>query len=161
MEALAAALFQTIGARFKLFDDVRREKVNTADRLSGMSADVECLAHGGIVLLVEVKDRSLTLVQLNAKPEHVRAEHISEILFLAQGSKEPKERDLIDARITQEFVSGQHVYVTNFADFALGIFILFGEDGRVDFLRRVGPELDRGGSAIQHKRRWAELLRTI
>lgn len=160
MEELTAALFQTIGVRFRLFDEVRREKVNAADRSSGMSADIECLTGGEVVLLIEVKDRSLTLVQLSAKLDRVRAAHISEILFIAQNGKEPKETELIDARIAQEFVSGQNIYVTNFADFTLGIFILLGEDGRVEFLRRVGLELDRGGSAIQHRRRWAELLRT-
>ena len=161
MEALATALFQTIGARFKLFDEVRREKVNSADRSSGMSADIECLANAEIVLLVEVKDRSLTLVQLGSKLDHVRAEHISEILFIAQGGKDPKDKEPINARIAQEFISGQNIYVSNFADFGLGIFILLGEDGRVEFLRQVGPELDRGGSSIQHRRRWAELLRTV
>lgn len=160
MEVLTTALFQTIGVRFKLFDEVRREKVNTADRSSGMSADIECHTDGKTVLLVEVKDRSLTLVQLGAKLDRVRAAHISEILFIAQSGKESKETELIDARIAQEFISGQNIYVTNFADFALGIFILLGEDGRVEFLRQVGLELDRGGSAIQHRRRWADLLRT-
>ncbi len=159
MEVLTTALFHTIGVRFKLFDEVRREKVNTADRPSGMSADIECRADGKTVLLVEVKDRSLTLVQLGAKLDRVRAAHISEILFIAQSGKESKETELIDARIAQEFTSGQNIYVTNFADFALGIFILLGEDGRVEFLRQVGLELDRGGSAIQHRRRWADLLR--
>jgi len=161
VEALATALFQTIGARFRLFDEVRREKVNAADRSSGMSADIECIADNEIVLLVEVKDRSLTLVQLSARLDRVRAEHISEILFIAQGGKESKEMEAIDARIAQEFVSGQNIYVTNFVDFSLSIFILLGEDGRAEFLRRVGPELDRGSSAIQHRRRWAELLRSI
>ncbi len=159
MEVLAAALFQTIGERFQLFDEVRRAKVNAADRSSGMSADIECWADGSVALLVEVKDRALTLVQLTTKLDRARAEHITEILFIAQQGKSLGEETAIDARMSQEFVSGQNIYVADFAAFALGIFILLGEEGRVDFLRRVGPELDRGGSAIEHRRRWAELLR--
>jgi len=161
MEALVAALFQTIGERFKLFDEVRREKVNVADQSSGMTADIECRANGEIVLLVEVKDRSLTLVQLSAKLDRARAEQISEILFIAQQGLDPAESELINTRIVQEFISGQNIYVANFADFALGIFILLGEDGRVIFVRRVGTELDRANSAIQHRRAWADLLRTV
>lgn len=159
IEVLAAALFQTIGERFHLFDDVRRAKVNAADRSSGMSADIECWAGGAVVLLVEVKDRALTLVQLSAKLDRARTEQITEILFIAQQGKEESEQSVIDARIVQEFASGQNVYVADFTAFALGIFILLGEEGRVDFLRRVGPELDRGASAIEHRRRWAALLR--
>ena len=160
MEAVATALFQTIGDRFGLFDEVRREKVNAADRSSGMSADIECRSKGQVILLIEVKDRALTVVQLTAKLDRARSERIVEILFIAQGLPQSGEEDTITRRIAQEFTSGQNVYVANFNDFALGIFILLGEEGRVDFLRRVGPELDRGASAIQHRRRWAELLRS-
>lgn len=160
MEVLVASLFQAIGKRFRLFDEVRRARVNAADRSSGMLADIECWTNGTIVLLVEVKDRSLTLVQLSAKLERARAEHITEILFIAQQGKASQEEADIDARIDREFASGQNIYVADFASFALGIFILLGEEGRVDFLSRVGPELDRGGSAIEHRRRWAELLRS-
>lgn len=160
LEAVATALFRTIGERFKLFDDVRREKVNAADRSSGMSADIECRLNDELVLLVEVKDRSLTLVQLTTKLDRARVEHITEVLFLAQQGKEALEATAIETRIRQEFASGQNIYVTDFAAFALGIFILFGESGRVEFLRQVGAELDRVSSAIQHRRRWAELLRT-
>ncbi len=159
MEALAAALFRTIGAAFGLFDEVRREKVNAADRSSGMSADIECRVGGRVVLLVEVKDRALTLTQLAVKLDRARAGQIVEILFIAQDGPQRSEEAAISRRISQEFTSGQNVYVVNFNDFALGVFILLGEEGRVAFLRRVGPELDQGGSAIEHRRRWAELLR--
>jgi hypothetical protein len=50
-------------------------------------------------------------------------------------------------------------YVVNFADFALGILILFGEDGRVQFLSEVGSELDRVNARIEHRRAWANLLK--
>lgn len=161
LEAVATALFQIIGERFHLFSAVRREKVNAADSSSGMVADIECSVDGRVVLLVEVKDRSLTLIQLDAKLDAARSRHISEILFLAQQEKEAGESGQIDERIAAEFTSGQNIYVSNLNDFALGILILLGEDGRVDFLGRVGAELDRANSAIQHRRAWAGLLRQV
>ena len=159
MEAVCTALFRTIGKRFTIFDEVRREKVNTADLASGMSADIECCLEGKVVLLVEVKDRELTLIQLDSKLDAARARHISEILFVAEQGKEQETLVAIDARISSEFTSGQNVYVVRFADFSLGILILFGEDGRVDFLREVGAELDRVNSRIEHRRAWADLLK--
>ena len=51
------------------------------------------------------------------------------------------------------------VYVVRFADFALGILILFGEEGRVEFLGEVGSELERSNARIEHRRAWADLLR--
>ena len=161
MEAACTALFRTIGKRFGLFDEVRREKVNVADMPAGLSADIECWCAGEIVLLVEVKDRELTLVQLDSKLDTARARHISEMLFVAEQGKDVQALDAIDGRIASEFVSGQNVYVVRFADFSLGILILFGEDGRVDFLREVGVELDRVNARIEHRKAWAELLKQV
>ena len=42
LEALCTALFQTIGAQFGIFDEVKCEKVNAADTSSGMLADHRC-----------------------------------------------------------------------------------------------------------------------
>lgn len=161
MEAVTTALFRTMAERFDIFDEVRREQVNAADQSSGMAGDIECWADGRIVLLVEVKDRTLTLVQLSAKLDRARSQQIKEILFVAQQGAELAETDRIMARIASEFVSGQNIYVARFNDFALGVLILMGEEGRVEFLRHVGKELDRANSAIQHRRAWADLLRAV
>jgi len=161
MEAICAALFQTVGDRFGIFDEVRREKVNAPDAFSGMSADIECWLDDRVVLLVEVKDRALTLVQLDDKLDHARARHIAEILFIAKSGKHPDNVEEIDSRILSEFASGQNIYVSNFFDFALGIMILLGEAGRVDFIDRMGKELDRVHSNIAHRKAWAELLKQV
>lgn len=161
METVCTALFQTVGERFGIFDEVKREKVNAPDAFSGMLADIECWFDGRIVLLVEVKERALTLVHLNAKLDRARARHIAEILFIAKSGKQPDDAQMIDERILSEFASGQNIYISNFSDFALGIMILLGESGRVDFVDRIGKELDRVHSDITHRKAWAELLRLM
>lgn len=161
IEAVCTALFQAIGKAFHLFDRVRRQKVNVADVASGMGADIECWSKGEIAVLVEVKDRSLTLTQLAAKLDVARVRKISEILFLAERGIEQTEKDQTYERIISEFASGQNVYVSNFLDFSTGILILLGEKGRVGFLRNVGEELDKANSAILHRRTWSELLKLV
>lgn len=81
------------------------------------------------------------------------------MLFIAQQGKQQRDNTEIDARISSEFTSGQNVYVVRFADFALGILILFGEDGRVELLREIGQELERTNARIEHRRAWADLLK--
>jgi hypothetical protein len=159
LEAVCTALLRVIGRRFNIIDEIRREKVNAADIAAGMSADIECCLEGQIVLLVEVKDRELTLIQLDTTLDVARARHISELLFIADQGIEQQKLDDIAARIRREFTSGQNVYVVSFTAFALGILILIGEDGRVEFLREVGSELDRVGARIEHRRAWADLLK--
>lgn len=160
-EAVATALFRTIGDEFSIFDDVKRGKVNAADAATGMLADIECWFDAKIVLLAEVKDRTLTLTQLDAKLDAARAKRISEILFLAERGKALPDAEDIDQRIEAEFSSGQNIYVSPFPEFSLGILILLGEEGRVEFLANVGKELDRANAPIAHRRAWAELLRRV
>lgn len=161
IEAVCAALFRAIASEFGLFDEVRRQKVNVADAVSGMGADIECRVEGEVILLVEVKDRSLTLTQVDARLDVARAKKISEILFLAEKGIPGTDRTKVQERIKDEFVSGQNIYVPGFVDFSSGILILFGEKGRVKFLSLVGKELDKTGSNIKHRRAWAHLLRSI
>jgi len=160
-EVVCAALFRTIASEFGLFDEIRRQKVNAADVASGMGADVECWSKSKLVLLVEVKDRSLTLTQLDAKLDVARAKKISEILFLAERGVEKGEETEAEERIQREFASGQNIYVSNFLDFATGILILLGERGRVVFLGHVGRELDSANSSIVHRQAWALLLKSV
>ncbi len=161
VEAVCTALFRAIASKFGLFNEVCRQKVNVADAVSGMGADIECKLEGKVVLLVEVKDRSLTLTQINAKLDLARAKRISEILFLAEQGIAPDEQHQVEDRVKNEFASGQNVYVSNFVDFSSGILVLLGEKGRVQLLALVGEELDRGGSDIVHRRAWAQLMRSI
>jgi hypothetical protein len=160
-EAVCAALFRSIASEFRLFDEVRRQKVNAADVASGMGADIECWSKGKLALLVEVKDRSLTLTQLDTKLDVARAKKISEILFLAERGVEKGQESNAEERIEREFASGQNIYVSNFLDFAAGILILLGERGRVVFLGHVGRELDSTNSSIVHRQAWAKLLKSI
>ncbi len=117
LEAVVTALFRTISKRFNLFDEVRRQKVNAPDASTGMVADIECWLASTIVLLVEVKDRTLTLTHLDARVDVARANQIQEILFMAQQGIEPKERSEIAKKITQEFSSGQNIYISNLGRF--------------------------------------------
>lgn len=161
IEAICTALFRAIAEHFKLFDSVRRQKVNAADASSGMSADIECYLKQNIVLLVEVKDRSLTLTQLDSKLDIARSRKISEILFLAEKGIAAPDNEKIEQRIISEFTSGQNIYVSNFINFSAGILILLGEKGRVLFLTLVGDELDKANSSIIHRKSWANLLKSI
>ncbi|MCI0471925.1 MAG: restriction endonuclease, SacI family [Candidatus Aminicenantes bacterium] len=159
MEAVVTALFQEIGDRLALFDEIKREKVNVADRSSGMAGDIECYANGKIVLLVEVKDKSLSLTQLESKIDTARARGIRELLFFAEKIEDENQAGEIYEKIKNEFNSGQNVYLIDLMDFASSILVLLGEEGRVSFLRRIGLELDRSNSLILHKKTWAKLLR--
>jgi hypothetical protein len=160
-EVVTTSLLREIAHRFGLFDEIKRGKVNAPDISSGMTGDIECYSKGGITLMVEVKDKTLTMTELESKLETARAEKIKEILFIAEKGLEEDKKSKIKHRVKSEFTSGQNIYILKLIEFANSILVLLGEEGRVSFISRIGPELDRGNSSILHRKTWANLLREI
>lgn len=161
VEVVTAALFREIAHRFGLFDEIKREKINAPDSSSGMAGDIECYSEGSILLLVEVKDKILTMTELGSKLDTARAGKIKEILFITEKGIEENKEKQIEKRIRSEFTSGQNIYVSSLIEFASSLLVLWGEEGRVSFISRIGPELDVGNSAISHRKAWAKLLREV
>lgn len=159
VQAIASALFLTVGNNFSLYSDVRRANINAADASSGQVADLECIsANGEIILAVEVKDRDLTINQIKDKLPKIRAQKVTEILFIVQqGIAKGDEEDICEL-IDKEFVSGQNIYVFDLLTMAKSLLALLGEEGRESFLDFVGKELDRYRSDIIHRKVWANLL---
>lgn len=157
--ALSSALFITIGRSFQLWSDVRRANINVADTASGAVADLECVNDDDqIVMAVEVKDRTVTINQIKEKMVNLRAENVTEVLFLAQDGVAKPDYDATRTLIEKEYNSGHNIYVFDFPAFAASSLALMGEAGRRQFLTLVGEELDRYMSDIKHRRAWASLL---
>lgn len=159
--ALASALFVVIGRRFDLYAGVRRTSITTADAPSGMLADLECISEqGNIVMVVEVKDRILTISQIRAKISDIRQRHVTEIFFIAQKGIKKTEESEIKTLIDHEYTSGQNLYVLDLIELSRVALSLVGEPGRRDFLLEVGNQLD-AHSGITHRRAWSSLLRDV
>ena len=163
MEALTTALFQTIGVRFKLFDEVRREKVNSADRSSGMSADIECLAKRRGRSPGRGQGPSTHPGSTREQARSRAREHISEItLHCSRAARNRRTTETIEAHASLRSLSAGRISTSPTSRTSASASSSFlAKTVASEFLRQVGPELDRGGSAIQHRRRWAELLRTM
>lgn len=157
--AVSAALLESVGKRFQLFQ-VKRAKINASDASEQMLADIECVdARGEVDLAVEVKDRSLSVTQVLHEMPGLRAGRVSEILFIAQKGVESGSQEEVRELVMKEFSSGQNVYIFDLPQFAKSLLALLGEGGRRDFIESLGRHLDEYSSAVQHRRTWAELLK--
>ncbi|MBI1832059.1 MAG: restriction endonuclease, SacI family [Planctomycetes bacterium] len=162
MQAVAVALFRCIGRRFRLFSEVRSANVNAADLQTGITADLECVDDRGVVLFaVEVKDRMLTLHQLQDKLPGAREKGIGELIFLVNGGIDPDSQMSVKETIERQFVTGQNVYVCEFAPFLQACLVLFGEGGRRQFFLMVGEELDNLRADLAHRQDWCNLLQKL
>lgn len=162
MQAVGVAMFRTIGMRFELFETVRTADINAADEQTGFAADLECVDdEGNVVLVVEIKDRMLTLHALQDKLPLVREKGIGELLFLVHGGIDPENKQAVLETIEREFVTGQNVYVCEFNPFLQACLVLLGEKGRRDFLRSIGEELDDRRADLTHRQAWRDLLKEM
>jgi SacI restriction endonuclease len=158
--AMTAALFQMIGKYFKIFEpSVRRGKITASDESLGYVADIECCdSKGKIVVAIEVKDRTVTVSDLEEKLGTTREKGIKEVFFVSgRGSREAEG---VPERAAKEFAAGQNLYVFTLVELAGAILALAGEEARKDFLINVGQQLD-AHSDTKHRLAWKKALQEM
>jgi len=159
--ALCGALFDAIGIHFGLYAKVDRARINASDEATGQAADLECVnAQGEVVLAIEVKERTLTLTDLEGTLRKCRKRKIKDIFFTVPSVKKD-EQSAIDQRVARAFASGQNLYVFDFFDLARSVLALGGEYIRVTFLQKVGEHLDLWNTQPSHRQAWKKLLESL
>jgi hypothetical protein len=159
--ALSAALFSVFGKAFGLFTKTTRGAINAPDEQSGTAGDIECLdVSNKIIFIVEVKDRKLSLSDLEDTLRKSRERSIQEIFVIAH-NKEESEREAIDAKIESAYSSGQSTYILSFEQLAETVLSMGGESIRRDFLSEVGHQLDEFNTQPEHRLAWRKLLEQI
>src|SRR5436309_3309399 len=160
-QALAGALFDAIGIHFGIFSQVNRARINASDEATGQAADLECLDKAGkLILAVEVKDRIVTLADVEGTLHKSRQRQLTEILFTAKGTR-PDDRQAIDERISRAFTAGQNLYIFDFFDLARSVLALGGESIRITYLKKVGEHLDTWNTQPRHRQAWQKLLQRL
>ena len=158
---LAAALFTVIGKHFGLYDKVNRGMINAADEQTGVAGDLECVNRlNELVMMVEVKDRKLSLMEFEATLSKSRQRQINEIFILAL-SKDGMQETEITEKIDAAYSSGQSAYVIEFTRLAEVVLSLGGESMRKDFLTEVGKQLDAYSTQPNNRVAWKRLLEKL
>ena len=158
--AVAAALFQIVGEHFKLFDPkIRRGKITTSDLCSGQAADLECVdSEGAVIMAVEVKDRTITVADLEEKLSTTREKEIKELFFVS--GRPIVQTEDVPERVAKEFSAGQNLYVFRLSELARSVLALTGAQARRDFLVLVGKQLDEF-SEIKDRLAWRKAIQDI
>jgi hypothetical protein len=159
--ALAGALFDVIGNHFGLFAQVNRSRINASDEAIGQVADLECVDDSGkVVLAVEVKDRALTLADVEGTIAKTRNREIQEVFFTAP-KVDAADADKIDNRLNTAFAAGQSFYIFDFFNLARAVLALGGPAMRRLFLQNVGEHLDTWNTQPSHRQAWKRLLESL
>ena len=159
--ALCGALFDAIGIHFGLYAKVDRARINASDEATGQAADLECVnTQGEVVLAIEVKERTLTMTDVEGTLRKCRKRKIKDIFFAVQGVRKD-EQSTIEERIARAFATGQNLYVFDLFDLARSVLALGGEHIRLTFLQKVGEHLDLWNTQPSHRQAWKSLLESV
>ena len=158
-QIIVAALMRTIGPAFGVFDRVERQAINEADVANASPGDVICYRDNEQILAVEVKDRAVTLDDLDVAILKARRGGVTELLFATASSQ--IDAAAIVQRTAREFGLGINVYQLDIETLLQVLLTIAGEASRIRFLTLVGEELNDRVTQPAHKLAWQELLRTL
>ena len=103
-QIVVAALMRTISEKFRIFDRVNRQAINEADAAGERPGDVVCYDGDQLVFAVEVKDRIVTLQDVDTAIGKARRSYVAEVLFASASPAE--ESPEISERVQREFGLG-------------------------------------------------------
>lgn len=158
-QIIIAALMRTIGEFFGIFDEVARQAINEADAASTSPGDVICFKNGEQILAVEVKDRTITLEDVDIAILKARRSNVTELLFATVPPADDDAQML--ERTEREFGLGTNVYQSRIETLLRVPLIIAGESSRSRFLTLVGEELNDRVTQPAHKLAWRELLQNL
>ena len=156
--ALSSALLKTTGERFHLLTRVQRA---TRRNIDPYAVDLECFHDDGAPsLAVEVKNKALTLSDLEFSLKKARLRKFSELFLLAPRIRSD-ESDAIMNRVRQARNAGDNLYIFDFLVLARAALALGGESIRIAFLTKVGQQLDDWNTQPSHRQAWRKLLDSL
>lgn len=159
--SVAAALFETFGKLFGIYQEVRRHVINASDQSTGLTGDIECIGKDGqIKLAIEVKERNLTLTDVRSAILKARKVSLRELLLNTPGTDAAEEAEIVGL-IGRTWASGTNLYRLSIDELIRVGLSLTGEEGRKDFLGNVGKQLDTYNTQPANRKRWKEILETI
>ena len=165
LQAIAQGLVIALQQGGVRYEKIVSRHVNAADAASQSAGDVECFSGEKNVFTLEVKDRKLTVAELEASIEKARLANVTELLFFVHQKRgslydeadDKKIKDIVAA----QFALGLNIYIERAEDFLRLNCTLLGEDGRKTFLTSVGQALAEQGADPKHRWAWSQAVRGI
>lgn len=152
--AVCVALMRVIGESTALFDRVESQGLNEADSQSDAAGDITCYKDDAAVLVVEVKDRAITLGDCSDTVTKARGGGIANILFAAPGVKEGDESS-VRAFGNKTWREGSNMYHADIVSLMRHVFVLLDEKWRIDLLEHIAEELGIRGR-YEDRAEWSE-----
>jgi SacI restriction endonuclease len=161
LQIVCYAVFKSLADAFPNFGTVRSYPTNASDASSDRAGDVERLTDDKVDYAIEVKDRTLTLSDVEASILKARVADVDNLLFLVQANQLMDTPDDILKRAAHEFARGIDVNIAEAMPFFKSVLILLSPEQRATLLSTVHDALHELGAHYKHVQHWTNLMKNI
>lgn len=163
LQGLVFAAFRTLAVETGAYSRIGSGHVNAADAASGAAADIECWKGVLLALAIEVKDRALTVTQVQESVVKARLRGVTELLFVVRSNELVPAADQAAMRtlVDKEFSAGLNLYFESAPSFFSRFLLFLLEDGRRKFLLDAGESLRLQKADFQHRLAWSHAVRAL
>ena len=156
------AVLKAFAKAFPNFGVVRSYSTNSSDASSKRAGDIERIIGDQIDFAIEVKDRPISLSDLESSIVKARLADIKSLLFVIQtNTLTSSDSEAIKTRAAHEFTRGIDVNITMALPFFSTVLSLLNPEQRANFLEVVHDSLHELGAHYSHVMRWSELVRDM
>lgn len=163
LQAVVAAMFQSLASAGFQIADIASGHVNSADKSARKAGDVT-FSRDGTSFAAEVKDRPLNAAEVAASVDKARVAAASDLMFIVRAKslfESGYTAEDFDATCASQFSSGLNIYLQKFEQFSQVCLALIGEEGRRNFLEEVGNSLAEQKADISHKWAWSDIVKAL
>jgi len=161
LQVVCYAIFSAISQAFPNFGEIRSYSTNSSDASGERAGDIERLIDGAVDFAIEVKDRTLTLSDVEGSILKARTATVENLLFLVQATPLLDDENAIMTRAAHEFTRGIDVNITEAMPFFESVLTLMSPEQRAELLRTVHDALHELGAHYKHVHGWIEILKSI
>lgn len=161
LQIICYAIFKSFANAFPNFGEVRSYSTNASDASSQRAGDVERLSGDKVDYAVEVKDRTLTVGDVEDSILKARMANVGSLLFLVQADPIMSDPDDILKRAAHEFARGIDVNVVEAMPFFKDILLMLSPVQRASLLETVHNALHELGAHYKHVEDWVKLMKKI
>ena len=161
LQIVCYAIFKSFTAAFPNFGTVRSYPTNASDASGDRAGDVERLNGDKVDYAIEVKDRTLTLSDVEDSILKARVAGIGNLLFLVQANQLMDVPNDILKRAAHEFARGIDINFAEAMPFFKSVLLLMSPEQRAELLKKIHDALHELGAHYRHVQQWIDLMKNI
>lgn len=155
---ISAALFSSISYVMGKQFEITAYPVNWSDKFAKTAGDIEFRTDDKIVKAAESKDKPILESDVRHCQMKAEQHNLTEYIILNGAGIAEKDEQDIDNFIESQLKEGINIYIMDVPKDFRPYLVLLGEDGRKQFLQKVGEFLNKIKAARENKTVWQKTV---